>query len=99
MCLATQSCPILSDPLDCSLPGSSVHGDSPGKNTGVDGHALLQGIFLTQGSNPGLMYYRQILHSLCHQGSPIMDIEVSSYFTIINSVSVSILVQGFSLGY
>ena len=35
-------------------PGSSVHGDSPGKNTGVGCHALLQGIFLTQGSKPGL---------------------------------------------
>ena len=33
----------LSDPIDCSLPCSSVHGDSPGKDTGVDSHALLQG--------------------------------------------------------
>ena len=37
-----------------SLPGSSVHGDSPGKNNGVGCHALLQGIFLTQGLNPCL---------------------------------------------
>ena len=36
---------------DCSPTGSPVHGDSPGKNTGVSCHALLQGIFLTQGSN------------------------------------------------
>ena len=36
-----QSCPSLGDPMDCSLPGSSVHGDSPGKNTGVGCHALL----------------------------------------------------------
>ena len=35
------------------LPGSFVHADSPGKNTGVDCHALLQGIFSTQKSNPG----------------------------------------------
>ena len=41
-------------PMDCSLPGYSVHGDSPGKHTGVSCHALLQGIFLTQGSNPGI---------------------------------------------
>ena len=34
-CLVTQSCPTLFNPVDCSLPGSSVHGDSPGKNTGV----------------------------------------------------------------
>ena len=36
MCaVGTQSCLTLWDPMDCSLPGSSVHGDSPGKNTGV----------------------------------------------------------------
>ena len=46
-----QSCPILRDPMDCSPPGSSVHGDSPGKNTGVGCLALLQGIFPTQGLN------------------------------------------------
>ena len=41
---------------ECSLPGSSVHGDFPSKNTGVGCHALLQGIFLTQGSSPGLSH-------------------------------------------
>ena len=50
-----QSCPTLCDPMDCSLPGSSAQWDSPGKNTGVGCHALLQGIFLTQGSNPHLL--------------------------------------------
>ena len=45
-----QSCPTLGDPLDCSPPGSSVRGDFPGKNTGVDCHSLLQGIFMTQRS-------------------------------------------------
>ena len=49
--LVTRSCPTLCDPMDCSPPGSSVHGDSPGKNTRVGCHALLQGIFPTQGSN------------------------------------------------
>ena len=44
----------LSDSMDCSLPGSSVHGDSPGQNTGVGSHSILQGISPTQGSNPGL---------------------------------------------
>ena len=62
----------LCDPLDCSLPGSSVHGDSPGKNTPVGCHTLLQGIFPTQGSNPGLPHYRWILYHLSHQGSPIV---------------------------
>ena len=49
-----------------SPPGSSVHGDSPGKNTGVGSHALLQGIFPTQGSNPGLPNCRQILYGVRH---------------------------------
>ena len=44
--------------------------DSPGKNTGVGSHFLLQGIFLTQGSNLGLLYCRQILPCLSHQGRP-----------------------------
>ena len=43
--------------------------DSPGKNTGVGCHALLQGIFPTQGSIPGLLHCRWILHHLSHQGS------------------------------
>ena len=51
-----QSCLTLCDPLDCSPPGSSVHGDSQGKNIGVGCHALLQGIFLTQGPNMHLLY-------------------------------------------
>ena len=56
-------------PWTC-LPDSSVHGDSPGKNTGVDCHALLQGIFPTQGLNPGLPLCRRILCHQNHQGSP-----------------------------
>ena len=51
-----QSYLTLCDPMDCSPPGSSVHEDSPGRNTGVGCHALLHGIFPTQGSN---------LHLLC----------------------------------
>ena len=46
--------------MDCGPPGSSVHGHSLGKNTGVGYHALLQGIFPTQGMNPGLLHCRQI---------------------------------------
>ena len=67
-CLAAQSCLTLCDPMDCSPPGSSVDGDSPGKNTGVGCHALLQGIFPTQGSNWGLMHCRQILYQLSYPG-------------------------------
>ena len=45
--------------MHCSLPGFSVHGNSPGKNTGVGCHFLLQGIFPTQVSNLGLLHCRQ----------------------------------------
>ena len=44
--------------------------NSPGQNTGVDSHSFLQGIFPTQGLNPGLPHCRQILYQLSHQGSP-----------------------------
>ena len=44
--------------------------DSPGKNTGVGCHFLLQGIFPIQGSNLGLPHSRQTLYCLSHQGSP-----------------------------
>ena len=77
--MLTQSCPILCDPMDCSLPSSSVHGIFPGKNTEVGCHFLLQGDFLNQGSKPGLLYCgslllcRQIMYSLSHQGSPIVN--------------------------
>ena len=68
VCLVTQSCPTVCDLMVCSLPGSSVHRDSLGKNIGVSGHALLQGIFSTQRQNPGLQHCRQTLYSLSHQG-------------------------------
>ena len=68
-----QSCLTLCNPMDCSPLGSSVHGDFPGKNTGVGWHALLWGIFLTQGSNPCLLplqHCRQILPLLA-PGKPL----------------------------
>ena len=57
VCLVAQLCPTLFDPMDCSLPGSSVHADSPGKNTGVGCHTLLQGIFPTQELNSDLLHF------------------------------------------
>ena len=54
LCLVTQSHLTLCDSMDCSSPGSSVHGDSLGKNTGVGCQTLLQGVFPTQGWNPSL---------------------------------------------
>ena len=59
--------------MDCNPPGSSVHGASPGKNTGVGCHALLQGIFPTKGLNPGLPHCRQILYCLSHQGAQQLE--------------------------
>ena len=64
LCSVTQLCLTLCNPMDCSLPGSSVHGDSPGKNNGVGCHAFLQGIFPNQGLNPGLPHCRWILYQL-----------------------------------
>ena len=73
LCCAVLSHSVMSDslwPHNCSLPGFSVLGDSLGKNTGAGCRALLQGIFPTQRSNPGLLHCRQILYLLSHQGSP-----------------------------
>ena len=67
--LVAQSCPTLCDPMDCSPQVSSFHGDSLGKNTGVGCHALLQGIFPTQESNPGLPHCRWTLYCLSQTGT------------------------------
>ena len=53
-CLVAQLCLTLCDPVDYSLPGSSVHWDSPRKNTRLGCHFLLQGIFPTQRLKPDL---------------------------------------------
>ena len=70
--LVIQSCLTLCNPMDYSPPGSSVHGDSSGKNTREGCHALFQGIFPTQGLNLGLAHCRWILYHLSHQGSPMV---------------------------
>ena len=57
---------LFSQIIVCQAPLSM---DSPGKDTGVGSHSLLQGIFLTKGSNCGLLHCRQILNCLSHQGS------------------------------
>ena len=54
VCAIAQSCPTLCDPIDCSLPGSSVHGIFPGKNTRMGCRFLLQGIFLASLASPAL---------------------------------------------
>ena len=68
-----QSCLTLCDLMDCSLPGSSVHGILQARilqwlaTPFSKGSSLLKGIFLTQGSNPGLLGCRQILYHLSQQ--------------------------------
>ena len=66
-----------------SVVSNPVHGDSPGKNTGVDCHSFLQGNFLTQGSNPGLLHCWQPLYCLSYQGSHSFW-AVKLIFTLIN---------------
>ena len=62
------SCPVVSDSL---WPhGLLCPWNSPGKNTGVDSHFLLQGIFSAQALNPSLLHCMQILYWLSHQGNP-----------------------------
>ena len=79
------------DPMDCSPPVSCVHGDSLDKNTGMGCHALLQGIFPTQGSNPGLPHCRQILYRLSHQGSPMLLVKVKeSCLTLCDHVEYTV---------
>ena len=56
--------------MDCSPPGSSVHGILQARILEWVASALLQGIFPTQGPNPSLLHCRQILYCLSHEGSP-----------------------------
>ena len=62
-----QSCPTLCDPHGLWPTSLLCPWGFPGKNTGAGCHFLLQGIFPTQGSNPGLPHYRQTLYPLSHQ--------------------------------
>ena len=72
-----QSCQTLCDPMD-SGACTRLHcpWDFLGKSTGVGCRFLLQGIFPTQGLNPGLLHCRQMLYHLSHQGSQIFFISI-----------------------
>ena len=67
--LVTQSCLTLCDPMDCSLLGSSIHGVFQARILEWVAISFSRGIFLTQGSNPGLLHCRQTLYHLSHQRS------------------------------
>ena len=69
--------------------------DFPGKDTGVGGHFLLQGIFPTQGSNPGLLHYRQILYQLSYKGKGKKSEVAQSCLTLCDPVDCSL--QGSSV--
>ena len=70
----TQSCLTLCDPHGLYSPWNS-----PGQNTGVGSLSLLQGIFPTQGSNPGLLHCKWILYQLSHHGSMYRCIEIDIF--------------------
>ena len=91
----TQSCPTLCDPMELYNPW-----DSPGQNTGVGSCSLLQGIFPTHGSNPGLPHCRWILYQLNHKESPRILAWVaypcsSGSFQPRNQIRVSCIEGGF----
>ena len=75
LCVCVCVCVCCSVVSNSGTPWTVTHqaplsvGISPGKNTGVGSHSLLQGKLPTQGSNPGLSLCRQILYHLSHQGS------------------------------
>ena len=68
--LAAQSCPTLCDPMDTSPSGFSTHGILQAGILEWVAIPFSRGLFLTQGSNLGLLHYRWILYQLSHKGSP-----------------------------
>ena len=66
--LVAQSCLTLCNTMDCSLPGSCVQGILQARILEWVVTPFSSGILLTQGLNPGLLHYRQILYCLSHQG-------------------------------
>ena len=82
--LVGKTCATLAiNPMDCSLPVSSVHG-IPGENTGVHYHFLLQKIFLIQELKLGLLHCRPILYQLSYEGSPYLYIKKSENLIMLN---------------
>ena len=89
-----QLCPSFSDPMDCSLPGSSIHRISPDQTTGVCSGSLLQGIFPTQELNWGLLHCRWILYQRSYQASPARETPtVRSLSTLLESGPCSLQLE------
>ena len=69
----TQSSLTLCNPMDCTPPGSFVHGISQARITGMGRYFLLQGIFLMQELNPHVLHWQADSFLLSHQGSPLCN--------------------------
>ena len=92
MCMEViPSCLTLYDPKDCSPSGSSVHGILQARIPEWVARSCLQGIFQTQGSNPGLPHRRRILYRLSHQKSPNQRVTVGNVHSECVSVSHSVV--------
>ena len=92
-CLVIKSCPTLCDPMDCS-PRLLCPWDSPGKNTGVGYHVLLQGIFLTQGWNQGLLQLlpwraNSFTTEPCGKNKEYIKVCVYIFFVVVQSLVMS----------
>ena len=87
--LVAQSHPTLETPWTVPLQAPKSVGFTPGKNTGMGCHFLLQGIFLKQGSNSGLLHCRQILYYLSHQRRPMITCKARFKFRILRLLGVS----------
>ena len=85
MHLVAQPCLTLRNPIDGDPPGSSIHTDSPGKNTGIGGHALLPGDLPNPGVEPGSPALQMELNYL---GSPAVNIGVIYLFELWLSADV-----------
>ena len=96
-------CQYVRESESCSVMSNSLqpHGlcspwNSPGQNTGVGTLSLLQGIFPTQGSNPGLLHCRWILYQLSHKGNPLHSVHikyVKSYCTHIYLPTIAMITR------
>ena len=93
---ALSHCLTLRDTMDCSPPGSSVHGILQARILDLGSHSLLQEIFPIQGLNPGLLHRGQIFYHLSHQGSPRTPERVVNPFSSGSSwLGVSCFTGGF----
>ena len=70
--LVAQLCPILCNPMACSLPDSSVYGILQARILELVATPFSRSIFATQGLNLGPLHCRQILYYLSHRGNPVM---------------------------